>query len=84
MAPKTRASEQPENGGKFRQMAQNPSIGDDQALRRLAIQLTAQLPEAEVDALMVLDYCSDLVCGFMRGRPGEHVSRENRRPQVVR
>lgn len=36
------------------------------SLRRLAIQLAAQLPADERNALAVLDYTRELVVGFLR------------------
>jgi hypothetical protein len=42
---------------------------EDRGLRRLAIQIAAQLPESERDALRVLQLAAELVSGFMEGRP---------------
>lgn len=41
---------------------------DDRALRRHAIQIAAQLPESEQDAIQVLRYAFELATGFMEGR----------------
>lgn len=46
-------------------------IGDAQLaaerdLKRIAIQIAAQLPEHEADALAVLSYAKDLVMGYLR------------------
>jgi hypothetical protein len=41
---------------------------DDRALRRHAIQIAAQLPECERDALQVLRYAMELANGFLEGR----------------
>lgn len=39
--------------------------GADAALKRLAIQVVAQLPDDEADALAVLDYAKTLVRSFL-------------------
>jgi hypothetical protein len=42
---------------------------EEAALKRLAIQIAAQLPEVEEDALAVLEHAKTLVRSFL-GRPG--------------
>lgn len=45
-----------------------PGVGDERELRRHAIQIAVQLPEDEIEALMILDYAAELVRGFIEGR----------------
>lgn len=50
-------------------MGQGRSRGlDDRALRRFAVQIAAQLPENERDAVQVLRYAIELTTGFMEGK----------------
>lgn len=43
--------------------------GEEAALKRLAIQIAAQLPEGTAEALAVLEYAKTLVRSFL-GDPG--------------
>lgn len=49
--------------------ASNRSVEDDMALRRLAVQLSAQLPESTDDAIAALDYAKILVRSFLADVP---------------
>lgn len=40
--------------------------GAERELKRIAIQIAAQLPEGESDALAVLKYANELVTGYLR------------------
>jgi hypothetical protein len=50
------------------QPRQKPAPPHDAALKRLAIQIAAQLPEEEEDALAVLEHAKTLVRSFL-GQP---------------
>lgn len=39
--------------------------GNDALLRRFAVQLAAQLPEEPADAAKVLEYCQEILYGFL-------------------
>ncbi len=47
---------------------------NDAELRRHAIQIVAQLPENQIEALTVLDFCRDLIQGFLAGYPQDQRS----------
>lgn len=49
-------------------------------LKRLAVQIAAQLPIGEGDALSVLDYARELVTGFLREKG---TSRANVKPFYI-
>ena len=40
-------------------------VGTERDLKRIAIQLAAQLPESEAEALAVLVFARDLVVGYL-------------------
>jgi hypothetical protein len=45
-------------------------VGDTKQLKRLAVQVVAQLPEDSDDALRVLSYARELVISFLSDRKG--------------
>jgi len=47
------------------------AAGEQRELKRLAIQIVAQLPAEERRALAVLVYAQELVTGFMQERPAQ-------------
>jgi hypothetical protein len=50
--------------------------GEERSLRlkRLAIQIVAQMPEREADAFAVLEYVEELLTGFLRPRQKARLS----------
>ncbi len=48
---------------------------NDAELRRHAIQIVAQLPENQNEALTVLNFCRELIQGFLAGYPQEAAQR---------
>jgi len=42
---------------------------DDAYIKRFALQIAAQMPEDQEDALAVLDHVRQLVTGFLAGQP---------------